>query len=55
MALVVAEPDRAAATRLLEAAGERVFAVGRLAAAPGPAGLRVENLPDDGWPPRVRR
>jgi phosphoribosylformylglycinamidine cyclo-ligase len=54
MALVVAEADHAAATRLLKAAGEKVFAIGRLAAAPGPAGLRVENLPDDGWPRAAR-
>ncbi|GGG25050.1 phosphoribosylformylglycinamidine cyclo-ligase [Caldovatus sediminis] len=49
MALVVAEPDRAEAVRVLEAAGERVFAIGRLAAAPGPAALRVDNLAGT-WP-----
>ncbi|MBW8269667.1 phosphoribosylformylglycinamidine cyclo-ligase [Caldovatus aquaticus] len=51
MAVVVAEADRAEAIRLLEAEGERVFAIGRLQAAPGPAALRIENLPD-GWPRR---
>jgi len=51
MAVVVAEADRAEALRLLEAEGERAFVIGRLAAASGPSGLRVENLTDS-WPRR---
>jgi phosphoribosylformylglycinamidine cyclo-ligase len=37
------------AMAMLRAAGETVFRIGLLAAGAGPAGLRVENLPD-GWP-----
>jgi phosphoribosylformylglycinamidine cyclo-ligase len=52
MALVVAEADRAEALRVLEAEGERAFAIGRLAAAPGRPGLRIENL-GGSWPRRA--
>ncbi len=45
--VAAAEADRAAA--LLAAQGETVSRIGHLAACPGPAGLRVENLPA-GWP-----
>ncbi len=50
MALVVAEADAEAATRLLEDAGERVARIGRIEAAGGgePA-VRVDNL-GTGWP-----
>ena len=45
MALVVCDP--AAARRLLEAEGETVFDIGRIAACEGPASVRID-LPD-GW------
>lgn len=44
MALVVEDPDRAVA--LLAAAGERVFPIGRLEAAPGGATVRIETPVD---------
>jgi len=49
--MVCAVPDTmvAQATALLQAEGETVFRIGRLEAAPGAPGLRVENLPE-GWP-----
>ena len=49
MVAVVAADQADAATALLDQHGETVFRIGRLAAVPGPAGLRVENLPE-GWP-----
>jgi len=49
MVCVVAVDRADAATALLEAAGETVFRIGALAAAQGPAGLRIEQL-RAGWP-----
>lgn len=49
MACVVGADRADAATALLEAAGETVFRIGTLAAAQGPAGLRIEQL-RAGWP-----
>ena len=48
MAVVVADP--AAARALLEAEGETVFELGRLAATDGPAGVRIDT--PDRWPAR---
>ena len=45
MAVVVADP--AAARRVLEAEGETVFEIGRIEAAEGPAGVRIDT--PDGW------
>jgi phosphoribosylformylglycinamidine cyclo-ligase len=49
MVCVVAAEDAEAATVALTDAGETVFAIGRLQAADGPAGVRIDNLPE-GWP-----
>ncbi|WP_243634611.1 phosphoribosylformylglycinamidine cyclo-ligase [Roseicella frigidaeris] len=49
MVAVVAAGEAEAAARQLTAAGEQVFRIGALEAAPGPAGLRIENLPA-AWP-----
>ena len=49
MVLVVAAEALDEATEALSAAGETVFRIGRLEARGGPAGLRVEGLPE-GWP-----
>jgi phosphoribosylformylglycinamidine cyclo-ligase len=46
MALVVAEADVPAARTLLEAAGDTVFAIGRIAARPGAPEVRIELPPD---------
>ncbi|MBV1800295.1 phosphoribosylformylglycinamidine cyclo-ligase [Siccirubricoccus sp. G192] len=48
VAVVPAAAAEDAAARLRQA-GETVFRIGELAAGQGPAGLRVENLPE-GWP-----
>lgn len=48
VAVVAADRAEDAAARL-RAAGETVFRIGQLAARPGAAGLRVENLPQT-WP-----
>jgi phosphoribosylformylglycinamidine cyclo-ligase len=47
MALVVADAQVSAATRLLEAEGETVFPLGRIEAAEGPAAVVIE-----GWRPQ---
>ncbi|MBR0657015.1 phosphoribosylformylglycinamidine cyclo-ligase [Plastoroseomonas arctica] len=49
MAVVIAPGDVAAATAILAAEGEAAPVIGALEAAPGPAGLRIDGLPD-GWP-----
>jgi phosphoribosylformylglycinamidine cyclo-ligase len=49
MVLAVAPAQAAAATAMLEAAGETVFRIGALDAAAGPAGIRIEGLAP-GWP-----
>jgi len=49
MVLAVAPGDVAAAEGLLRLEGEQVARIGVLEAAPGPAGLRMENLPES-WP-----
>jgi phosphoribosylformylglycinamidine cyclo-ligase len=49
MVLAVAPGDAAAAEALLRLEGEEVMRIGVLDAAPGPAGLRIENLPER-WP-----
>lgn len=49
MVAVVAAQEAEAAMAELRAAGEQVFRIGRLDAAAGPAGLRIDNLPA-GWP-----
>jgi phosphoribosylformylglycinamidine cyclo-ligase len=48
MALVVAEADVEAATRLLEAEGESVTRIGRIEAGAGEAAVRIDLPP--GWP-----
>jgi phosphoribosylformylglycinamidine cyclo-ligase len=49
MVVVVAAEAAEQAAAQLAAAGEQVFRIGRLEAASGPAGLRIDNLPA-GWP-----
>ncbi|WP_230167862.1 phosphoribosylformylglycinamidine cyclo-ligase [Roseomonas sp. CECT 9278] len=49
MALVVEAGNAEAATALLEAAGETVRRIGVIAAAPGAAAVRIDNL-RAGWP-----
>jgi phosphoribosylformylglycinamidine cyclo-ligase len=48
MVLIVAAGDEAAARAILEAEGERVFAIGMVEAADGPA--RTEVATPAGWP-----
>ncbi len=49
MVCVVAADRATEAKAMLEASGETVFAIGRLEAGAGPAGLRIDNL-SAGWP-----
>src|SRR3954471_6084519 len=49
MVVAVAAEQAEAAAAQLSAVGESVFRIGRLEAAPGPASLRIVNLPG-GWP-----
>ena len=52
MVCVVAAEKAAEAQAMLEASGETVHRIGVLEGSSGPAGLRIENLPD-GWPRRA--
>jgi phosphoribosylformylglycinamidine cyclo-ligase len=49
MILAVPATGAADALRLLTEAGEAAFRIGHLVAAEGPAGLRIDNLPE-AWP-----
>ncbi len=49
MVLAVPEAGAEAATRMLTEAGEAPFRIGHLEASSGPAGIRIQNLPQ-AWP-----
>jgi hypothetical protein len=49
MVLAVPATGAEAATRMLTEAGEAPFRIGHLEASSGPAGIRIQNLPQ-AWP-----